>query len=68
MTSVFSEEGKSIPCTLIQAGPNVVTQLRTMDTDGYRAVQLAAGERKEKNTSAALRATLTKQIQRLKHM
>ena len=60
MTSVFSEEGKSIPCTLIQAEPNVVTQLRTMDTDGYRAVQLAAGERKEKNTSAALNGHFAK--------
>ncbi len=60
MTSVFSEEGKSIPCTLIQAEPNVVTQLRTMDTDGYRAVQLAAGERKEKNTSAALKGHFAK--------
>ncbi|MCO4818751.1 MAG: 50S ribosomal protein L3 [Bacteroidetes bacterium] len=60
MTSVFSEEGKSIPCTLIQAEPNVVTQLRTIDTDGYRAVQLAAGERKEKNTSAALKGHFAK--------
>ena len=60
MTSVFSEEGKSIPCTLIQAEPNVVTQLRTIDTDGYHAVQLAAGERKEKNTSAALKGHFAK--------
>jgi len=60
MTSVFSEEGKSIPCTLIQAEPNVVTQLRTIPTDGYRAVQLAAGERKEKNTSAALKGHFAK--------
>jgi large subunit ribosomal protein L3 len=60
MTSVFSEEGKSIPCTLIQADPNVVTQLRTIDNDGYRAVQLAAGERKEKNTPAALKGHFAK--------
>ncbi len=60
MTSIFSEEGKSIPCTLIQAEPNVVTQLRTIDNDGYRAVQLAAGERKEKNTSAALKGHFAK--------
>ncbi len=60
MTSVFSEEGKSIPCTLIQAEPNVVTQLRTIDADGYRAVQLAAGERKEKNTPAALKGHFAK--------
>ena len=60
MTSVFSEEGKSIPCTLIQAEPNVVTQLRTIDADGYRAVQLGAGERKEKNTPAALKGHFAK--------
>ncbi|MFT5512581.1 MAG: large subunit ribosomal protein L3 [Bacteroidia bacterium] len=60
MTSVFSEEGKSIPCTLIQAEPNVVTQLRTIDGDGYRAVQLAAGEAKEKNTSAAMKGHFAK--------
>ncbi|MBO6518251.1 MAG: 50S ribosomal protein L3 [Bacteroidia bacterium] len=60
MTSVFSEEGKNIPCTLIQAEPNVVTQLRTIDVDGYRAVQLAAGERKEKNTSNALKGHYAK--------
>jgi len=60
MTSVFSEEGKNIPCTLIQAEPNVVTQLRTIDADGYRAVQLAAGERKEKNTPAALKGHFAK--------
>jgi large subunit ribosomal protein L3 len=60
MTSVFSPEGKNIPCTLIQAEPNVVTQLRTIDSDGYRAVQLAAGERKEKNTSAALKGHFAK--------
>lgn len=60
MTSVFSPEGKSIPCTLIQAEPNVVTQLRTIDSDGYRAVQLAAGERREKNTPAALKGHFAK--------
>lgn len=60
MTSIFSEEGKNIPCTLIQAEPNVVTQLRTVDKDGYRAVQLAAGERKEKNTPKALKGHFAK--------
>lgn len=60
MTSIFSEEGKNIPCTLIQAEPNVVTQLRTIDNDGYRAVQLAAGERKEKNTSSAMKGHFAK--------
>jgi len=60
MSSVFSEEGKSIPCTLIQAEPKVVTQLRTIDADGYRTVQLAAGERKEKNTPADLKGHFAK--------
>ena len=53
MTSVFSAEGKNIPCTVIEAGPCVVTQVKTTDKDGYVAVQLAYGERKEKNTPAA---------------
>lgn len=54
MTSVFDQEGKSVACTLIEAGPCVVTQVKNVDTDGYRAVQLAYGEKKEKHTSAAL--------------
>lgn len=54
MTSIFDEDGKSIPCTVIQAEPNVITQIRTEETDGYKAVQIAAGNRKEKNTPASL--------------
>lgn len=53
MTSVFSVEGKNIPCTVIEAGPCVVTQVKTAETDGYDALQLAFGEKKEKNTSKA---------------
>ncbi|OOQ60306.1 50S ribosomal protein L3 [Mucilaginibacter pedocola] len=52
MTSIFDETGKNIPCTVIEAGPCVVTQVKSVDTDGYAAVQLAYGEKKEKNTSA----------------
>lgn len=48
MTSVFSAEGKNVPCTVIEAGPCVVTQVKTMEVDGYEAVQLGFGERKEK--------------------
>ena len=48
MTSVFNEDGKNIPCTIIQAGPCVVTQLKTNEVDGYTAVQLAYDEPKEK--------------------
>lgn len=60
MTSIFDAEGKNIPCTVIEAGPCVVTQLRTLDTDGYKAVQLAFDEKKEKNTSAALKGHFSK--------
>ena len=48
MTSVYSAEGKNMPCTVLEAGPCVVTQVKTQDKDGYEAVQLAYGERKEK--------------------
>ncbi len=51
MTSVFSADGKNIPCTVIEAGPCVVTQVKTVDTDGYEAVQLAFEDKKEKNTT-----------------
>ncbi len=54
MTSVFDAEGKNIPCTVIEAGPCVVTQIRTEEKDGYAAVQLAYDEKKEKHTSAPL--------------
>ncbi|MFZ5553631.1 MAG: 50S ribosomal protein L3 [Bacteroidota bacterium] len=60
MTSVFSAEGKNIPCTLIEAGPCVVTQVKSPETDGYSAVQLAFGERKEKNVSAAMKGKFAK--------
>ena len=53
MTSVFSVEGKNIPCTVIEAGPCVITQVKTAETDGYNAVQLGYGVKKEKNTSKA---------------
>ena len=53
MTSVFSVEGKNIPCTVIEAGPCVVTQVKTAETDGYEALQLGFGEKKEKHTTKA---------------
>ena len=53
MTSVYTSDGENIACTVIQAGPCVVTQVKNEETDGYRAVQLAFGERKEKNTPKA---------------
>ena len=51
MTSVFSVEGKNIPCTVIQAGPCVVTQVKSVETDGYAAVQLGYDDKKEKHTN-----------------
>ncbi len=51
MTSVFSADGKNVPCTVIEAGPCIVTQIKSVATDGYEAVQLAFDEKKEKNTS-----------------
>ena len=53
MTSVYGPEGESIACTVIEAGPCIVTQVKNEETDGYRAVQLAYGEKKEKNTPKA---------------
>lgn len=53
MTSIFEANGKQTACTIIEAGPCVVTQVKTVSSDGYNAVQLAFGEKKEKNTSKA---------------
>ncbi len=51
MTSVFSAEGKNIPCTVIEVGPCVVTQIKTIEKDGYNAVQLAFDDKKEKHSN-----------------
>jgi large subunit ribosomal protein L3 len=53
MTSIFDENGKNIPCTVLQAGPCVVTQVKTMERDGYFAVQLGFEDKKEKHTTKA---------------
>ena len=60
MTSVFDENRKNIPCTLIYAEPNVVTQIKTADVDGYDAVQLGFDEAKEKNTPKAMQGHFSK--------
>ena len=60
MTSIYSAEGKSQPCTLVEAGPCEVTQVKTIDRDGYDAVQLGFGNRKEKNTPNALKGHFKK--------
>ena len=60
MTSVFGADGKNIPCTVIEAGPCVVTQVRTVEKDGYAAVQLAYDETTEKHASAPLKGHFAK--------
>ena len=54
MTSIFDEAGNNMACTVVQAGPCVITQIKTEETDGYSAVQIGYGEAKVKNTSKAL--------------
>ena len=53
MTSIFSKDGKQTACTIIEAGPCVVTQVKTTDSDGYNAIQLAFGDKNEKHSIAA---------------
>lgn len=60
MTSIFDQNGRSIACTVVHAQPNVVTQVKTQDTDGYDALQLAYGEAKVKNTSQAMQGHFEK--------
>jgi len=54
MTTYFGEDGKSVSCTLVEAGPCVVTQLRSVEKDGYKAVQLGFAEKREKSTTQSL--------------
>lgn len=54
MTSIFDENGKNIPCTVIEAGPCVVTQVRTEEIDGYSALQLGFDDKKAKSSNKAL--------------
>jgi large subunit ribosomal protein L3 len=60
MTSIYDENGKNIPCTVIEAGPCVVTQVRTMENDGYEAIQLAFEDKKDKHTTKALKGHFKK--------
>lgn len=60
MTSAFGANGKYVPCTIIEAGPCVVTQVKTKETDGYEALQLSFDEKKEKNTSEAMKGHFAK--------
>lgn len=54
MTTIYNADGKALPCTIIQAGPCVISQVRTTEKDGYTAIQLAFGEKKVKNTTKAM--------------
>lgn len=60
MTSVFTAEGKNVACTIVQAGPCVVTQLKNIEGEGYNAIQVAYGEAKEKNTTSAMKGHFKK--------
>jgi len=60
MTSFFGANGKYVPCTVIEAGPCVVTQVKTVDIDGYDSVQLAFDEKKEKHTPGAMKGHFKK--------
>lgn len=60
MTSIYDKNGKAVACTVVEAGPCVVTQVKNGETDGYNAIQLAFGDRKEKNTPKALMGHMKK--------
>ena len=60
MTSLYGADGRNVACTVVEAGPCVITQVKDVETDGYTAVQLAYGERKEKNTPKALKGHFDK--------
>lgn len=67
MTSIFDESGNNIPCTVIEVGPCVITQIKTLETDGYKAVQLSFDEKKEKNTTKAMKGHFNKANTTPKH-
>lgn len=60
MTSIFDAEGRNIPCTVVEAGPCVITQVKTVETDGYEAVQIAFDDKKEKKTPRAMQGHFKK--------
>lgn len=60
MTSIFNADGKRLACTVIEAGPCVITQVKTQEVDGYSAIQMAWGDKKEKHSNAALNGHCSK--------
>lgn len=67
MTSVFDESGNNVPCTVLEVGPCVITQIKTMENDGYRSVQLSFDDKKEKNTPKAMKGHFKKASTTPKH-
>jgi large subunit ribosomal protein L3 len=60
MTSIFDENGKNVPCTIVEAGPCVITQIKTIESDGYDAIQLAFDDKKESHTTKAMQGHFKK--------
>ena len=60
MSQIFDENGSVVPVTILQAGPCSITQIKTLDNDGYDAVQIAYGDKKEKNTNKPLKGHFKK--------
>ena len=67
MTSIFDEKGNNVPCTILEVGPCVVTQIKTVENDGYQSVQLSFDEKKEKNTTKAMKGHFKKANTTPKH-
>jgi large subunit ribosomal protein L3 len=67
MTSIFDEKGNNVPCTILEVGPCVITQIKTVENDGYQSVQLSFGEKKEKNTTKAMKGHFKKANTTPKH-
>jgi large subunit ribosomal protein L3 len=67
MTSIFDEKGNNVPCTILEVGPCVITQIKTLENDGYQSVQLSFDEKKEKNTTRAMKGHFKKANTTPKH-
>jgi len=67
MTSIFDESGNNVPCTVLEVGPCVITQIKTIENDGYQSVQLSFDEKKEKNTPKAMKGHFKKASTTPKH-
>ena len=62
MTSIFDDKGKNIPCTVIEAGPCVVTQIKTSEVDGYNAVQLGFNDKNEKHSNTSQKLVISQNL------